>query len=57
MISYYFDLLSYTKTPKHRKYIVNMLGYICGELPNPEKRKGKPRGIKINSEETEKNYG
>jgi len=52
MISYYFDLLTYTKAPKHRKYIVSMLGYICGELPNPEKKPGYPRIKKKNKEKT-----
>ena len=30
MINYYFDLLKYTEKKEHRKYIVNMLGYISG---------------------------
>lgn len=42
MLNYYFDLLTYTKNPKHKKYIVEMIGFICGELPNPI----QPRGMK-----------
>ncbi len=29
-----------------------MLGYICGELPNPEKKPGYPRIKKKNKEKT-----
>ena len=36
MISYYVEVLKYTTTQRHRKYINQMIGYHSGKIKIPD---------------------
>ena len=36
MISYYVEVLKYTTTQRHRKYINQMIGYYSGKIKIPD---------------------
>lgn len=36
MISYYVEVLKYTTTQRHRKYINQMIGYFSGKIKIPD---------------------